>query len=145
MRSVPKIELSACPPTYARLVGQGWDSVQEAFDVQVSDALVEMLERAQLEAREADAMGEGLAPLRLRDVDYRMRSRGTRGSRWVLECADWLVMIAAPGTHWPVSIRYLSHAIWREGGVDGLREQALLSFKGHFSIVTADHVRLSRA
>jgi hypothetical protein len=119
--------------------------VQEAFNVALTPAFVTMLEDAQMEARRADPRGGGLAEIVLNDVAYRMRAKGTRGSRWVLENGDVLLMIAAPGTNWPLSVRYLSGAIWRDGGVEKMRIATMQSLDRYAMPADADFVRLTRA
>lgn len=145
LRSAPPVPLSPCPPDYARYLGEGWDSVQEAYNVKHSGALTSMLEAAQAEARRASARGGGLAALRLGETDYRVWAGAPRGYRWVLECEGWEIFIAAPGTNWPMSIRYLSHAIWREGSSVPLRDAALRSLHSHITQIDDDKIRLSRA
>src|ERR1700689_2054332 len=107
MRSKPKVSLLPCPASYARLLAEGWDSIQEVFNMNLSPAFVTMLEEAQLAARQTNSRKlEGLAEIELGGVAYRMHAKGTVGSRWVMEHDDFLIMIAAPGTSWPVQIRY---------------------------------------
>lgn len=145
MRSAPNVPLLPCPSSYARLLAEGWDSVQEAFNVNLSPAFVTLLEEAQTEARKADGRLQGLAPLEIGGVEYRMRAKGTIGFRWVLECADYLLLIAPPGTDWPLSIRYLSGALWRDKGADQMRSVALNSLGIYAQPKEADYIRLSRA
>jgi hypothetical protein len=143
-RPLPVVDLSPCPPEYARLVGEGFDTVQEAFDLELSPMLVTILEEAQLEARAADKRLKGLAAIRLGDTDYKMRAMGTKGFRWQLETPDFLVLIASSGTDWPISIRYLAVGLWRHG-VEKLRVWALQSLRMYAPPRQADFMRVSRA
>jgi hypothetical protein len=143
-RPLPRAELLPCPPEYARLVGEGFDTIQEAFDLQLTPMFITVLEDAQLSARSADKRMKGLAAVTLGGVDYKMRAIGTRGFRWLLETPDFIVMIASPGTDWPVSIRYLAAGLWR-WGVEKLRIAALQSLGGYAPPRQADFMRVSRA
>lgn len=145
MRPIPKVALLPCPPDYARYLGEGWDSVQEAYNVNLSPAFVTMMEDAQSAARKGDNRKGGLAPMTLGGEPFHMHAKGTRGSRWVIEHADFQMMIAAPGTEWPLSIRYLSHALWREGGVASLRDLAFASLRSLIGVIGDDFARVTRA
>ncbi len=144
VRDFPKVPLSDCPPTYARLLAHGWDTIQEAFDLAMSPALVELLETAKAAAGEADKRRTGLAPLELGGVPYHVRATGTKGYRWQVECDDYLMLFANPDTDWPVSIRYLAAGLW-EHGVEALRVRALKSLAAYTQPNTSDFQRVSRA
>jgi hypothetical protein len=143
-RPLPKVDLLPCPPDYARLIGEGWDTLQEAFDLEMLPRFVTLLEDAQLEARAADKRMKGLAAVKLGNVEYKMRATGTRGFRWLLETHDYIVMVAAPGTDWPVSIRYLAIGL-HQRGVEAMRVEALSSLHAWTHPKQADFMRVSRA
>src|SRR5271156_5829897 len=102
MRSLPEVPLSPCPPEYARLLAYGWDTVQEAYNMHLTPAFVEMLEEAKQQAASADKRRTGLAPIELGGTPYRVRATGTHGFRWQIECDDYLILIANPETDWPL-------------------------------------------
>lgn len=144
MRTVPGVPLSDCPPEYGRLLAHGWDTLQEAFDVQLSPALCEMLDDAKETAAHADKRREGLAALELGGVPYKVRATGTKGFRWQVECDDYLLLFANPDTDWPMSVRYLASGLW-EHGASALRERALKSLAAVTVPNGADFQRVSAA
>lgn len=145
MRDTPSVPLTDCPVTYARFLAEGWDSVQEVFNVQISEGLVALLEVAQAEAKHARARGDGLASIDLNGTPYRVRAYGTKNARWIIESDDVMVFFSSRNTEWGVSIRYLSGALWREGAAAPLRDAFFKSAKGYVPAPSASASRVTRA
>jgi hypothetical protein len=80
----------------------------------------------------------------LNGISYRVRAAGTKHFRWIVECGDYLILIANPDTDWPVSIRYLSAGLW-EHGPQQLRERALRSLAPYTVPGSDDFQRITRA
>lgn len=136
--------LSDCPETYARFLAEGWDSVQEVFNVQVSEAFEILLNAAQTQARDARGRGNGLAVIDLNGTPYRVRAYRMRNA-WFIETDDVEAFISPRDTPWGVSVRYLSGALWREGGVAPLRDAFFESVKGYVPRADAEASRVTRA
>lgn len=141
--------LAPVPKDYARLLAQGWDTVQEAMALKPLPAFVTTLEERQEKARQIGDSLEGSVPLELGNEVFQVSAVGARGGfRWRLENDDLLILIGSPKRDWTISVRYLSAGLW-EHGLGALRERVASCLGGHTKRYGAngdsnDWVRTSR-
>lgn len=133
-RNLPEVELTSCPPSYARVVAQGYDTVQEAFALIPTPAFTDRLEQAQAEARDLSADLDGTVEFDLFGSPYKLHATGAKGGfRFRLESDDLLILIGSPARDWTISVRYLSAGLW-EHGLDALRERALTDLRPYCDV-----------
>jgi hypothetical protein len=143
MRNRPKIELLPCPPSYARLCAQGWDSIQEAHALIPSPSFAEFLKAAQEEARAIDE-SRGLVLREIGGEQYKVHALGAKRFRYRFGNDDFFILIANGNGDWNISIRY-SPAGLCEHGWDALQKRALRVLRPLTIQTLRDSVRVSRA
>lgn len=140
-----KIPRAHVPPDYARLLAQGWDTIQEAYAFKYRPGFVETLEETQKKARDLRADLTGSVPLELGGELFQAQATGSKGGfRWRLENDDMIVMLRSPRTDYTISIRYLSAGLW-EHGLNALRVRAQRALGTVAKSIGNDNVRTSRA
>jgi len=145
MRDTPSVPLSPCPPEYARLLVQGYDTVQEALALTPSPLLVDMLDAAQKAARDLSDTLEATVALTLGAEVFHVHATGARGGvRWRVENDDFMFLIGSPKRDWTITIRYLSAGLW-EHGLSSLRERAFAALRPYTVQHDPDCIRVSRA
>jgi hypothetical protein len=143
-RKFPGVRLAPCPPEYALLLAQGWDSIQEAYAFVPKPEFVELLDRAQAAAREADEF-DGIVVVPIEGRPFKVRSFGAKRYKWRFENDDFIVLVASSKKmKWAVSVRYLSAGL-HEHGWDLLRQRVLDVLRPNTIQVERDCVRVSRA
>jgi hypothetical protein len=140
------VEFMACPPQYARLCAEGWDTVQEAIRLKPSHEFCNQLEAAKQAAMAVRDDLSGIVPFMLGREPLYMHATGAKGGfRWRLSGPDYLLMIGSPKREWTISIRYLSAGLWSHGW----EEIRARIFAGLDAYTTCDEpgdaVRVSRA
>lgn len=101
-------------------MAHGFDTVQEAWNIQLAPALVEALDGAKAEAVALDDRGGGAHTIEIGGETFQVRPHGGKGgTKWMLGNDDLLLMVRSPAQDWPVSVRYLAAGLW-EHGWDGL-------------------------
>jgi hypothetical protein len=90
MRKLPDVMLSPCPPEYARLLAQGWDSTQEAYALEPTRSFIERLEEAQQRAKAVDEC-DGIAEIVVAGRPFKIHARGAKRYRWRLENDDFII------------------------------------------------------
>jgi outer membrane murein-binding lipoprotein Lpp/alkylated DNA repair dioxygenase AlkB len=139
------IQTLPCPPDYARLCAEGWDTVQEAFCHKPSHEWGLELESAKLAAKSVRDDLSGIVPLQVGPELMHMHATGAKGGfSYRLEGPDFLLMIGSPRREWTISVRYLSAGLWAHGLV-ALRERVFAALDGYTTRDTIDCVRVSRA
>lgn len=134
-----------CSDDYARLVAQGWDTVQEAFALQPTPAFVDQLETWQRAAADIGDSLEGRFLVSLNDQQFQMCATGAKGGfKYRLESDDILIFVGSPKREWTISVRYLSAGLW-EHGLGPLRQKVFAALKGYTAQKSDDVVRTSRA
>ncbi len=145
MRDLPGLSLTPCPPEYAVVVAEGWDTVQEALALSPTLEFVDLLEMARKRAIEVQDDLEGVVPVELNGQPFRVHATGAKGGfRWRFENDDYVVMVGSPRRDWTISVRYLSAGLW-EHGLLALREHCFRALAGYVTQTTLDCVRVSRA
>lgn len=120
-RKAPTVERSKRMQGYGEILATGFDTIEETFDLELAGQVLEELELAKIEAQ--DAGDNGLASIRIGGEVYQVKPHGAAGGvKFIFQSEDLLIRIR-PRMDWPVSIRYLSAAIWRDGA-DYLRAKA---------------------
>ena len=143
MRPLPEIRLTPCPPEYARLVAQGWDSVQESYALQPTPEFVERLEQAQADAQSNDE-NNGVAEFEIDGEKFKIHAHGVKRYRWRVENDDFIILIAKTSLDWAISVRYLAAGLW-EYGWQPLRERVWQLLCPHIIQCKKDCARVTRA
>lgn len=134
-----------CSDEYAKLVAQGWDTVQEAFALQPTPAFMDQLAAWQLAAADIGDSLEGRYLVDLNGQQFQMCAVGARGGfKYRLETDDILIFVGSPKREWTISVRYLAAGLW-EHGLRALRSRVFAALKDHAVQKTDDVVRTSRA
>ena len=145
MRALPDVPLSDCPGSYARLLCEGYDSLQEAFALTPTTEFVDMLDASQRAARELQDNLEGTVELQLGGECFKAHATGAKGGfRWRLANDDFQLLIGSPKRDWTVTCRYLSGGLW-EHGPHELRARAFEALRPYTTQPDPDAVRVSRA
>ncbi len=122
LRDVPNVNFSAVDKQKYNLLSFGWDTVQENFDIILSDKWLKTLEIKKIEAQEngrngnpviIDVAGESMAVM----------PSAWRGYSYLIQNDDLQIGIGM--RDWGASVKYLSAGLW-EHGIDALRERARL-------------------
>ena len=143
MRKLPEIALSACPPSYARLCAQGWDTIQESHALVPSEVFTAFLEVAQAEARAIDEMN-GLVVRDIGGESFKVCARGAKRYRFRFENDDFIVFVGSSKTNFATGVRYTPAGL-SEHGWDALRERALAVLRPVMIQTERDGIRVSRA
>jgi hypothetical protein len=104
---------------------------------------VSLLEAGQARAKQDDE-SDGVSSTELNGQLWRIRARGTRRFRWMIENDDFQIFIGTPTLDWGVSIRYLAAGLW-EHGWQTLRERALEVLRPYTTQNDRDFLRVTRA
>lgn len=124
-RNLPSVsipDLAQCC-SRAALLASGFDTVIEAFDIEIGEHVCEWLETARLKAEALSEELTGRQVIDLGGVQFQMVALRGRGLRWRLENDDMTIRIRPVKLGFPVSIRYSAAGLW-EHGYPKLREQA---------------------
>lgn len=143
MRPLPDVRLSPCPPGYARIVAQGWDSVQEAYAFQPTPSFIDLLEAAQARAQVIDE-SDGMTEVEIGGHPFKVSAHGAKRYRWRIENDDFIILIAQPKHDWAISVRYLAAGLW-EHGWQALRERVMEILRPVTFQRQLDCVRVTRA
>lgn len=99
---------------YADLIGHNWDSVQEAFRVEIPYELEQRLEAGKRKAID-QLEDQGMLFEFGGGYDFQIWAGASQGNKWVLECDDFQIHFGPPKRDWPVTVRYLSGGLWEHG------------------------------
>lgn len=117
-RQAPKVPLSPRTEGYGEVLASGFDTVEETFDLELEPNILTRLESAKAKAQ--DRGDDEIEPIRIGVENFQVQPYGGPGGvKYILRSEDFLLRIRT-GRDWPVSVRYLSGAIWRDG-IDHLR------------------------
>lgn len=145
LREIPQVTLTPCPPAYAMLCAEGWDTVQEAISHKLAHGFDKLLGAAKAAAVDVRDDLSGTVPLQLGPEEFQMHATGAKGGfRYRLSNADYLLMIGSPEREWTISVRYLSAGLWAHG-VDELRARVFRALEPYTEQRSLDCVRVSRA
>ena len=145
MRPRPKVFLELPTDDYARLIGWGWDTIQEAHPFAPDGALVARLEEGKRAAQEARANGEGVAQIDIHGEPFLIHATGAAGGvAYRLENDDMIFLLRSASCEWGASVRFKAAGLW-EHGWQGLRERAVDFFDGSLERKLPDEPRISRA
>ncbi len=126
---------------YFKFLWQGYDSLQECYNVRLHDDFVSMLEHKKDEAISA---GHPVTiPFKMGKVEYQISESAPRGFRFLVQNDDLIFLIANPEKEWSVSVRYLSAGLC-EWGADVLRTEVRRMLGFISKPFSDDYVRLSR-
>lgn len=140
--NTPKVR---CTDEYARLCGQGWDTVQEAFALTPTPAFMEKLAGWKSEAEAIGNSLEGTVTAELNGIPFNVAAVGAKGGfKYRLENDDIIIFIGSPKRDWTISVRYLSAGLW-EHGLAELRRRVFVALKDHCKQHDDDVLRTSRA
>ncbi len=145
MRRTPNVSLSPCSEAYARLLTQGFDTVQESFDLRSLPHFVELLDERRDAAASLSRNLDATVECELNGEKFKVHATGARGAiRWRLENDDFLIFIATPNRDWSISVRYLSAGLW-EHGLEALRQRAINALAPNTRRFSSDFIRVTRA
>lgn len=134
-----------CSEHYARLVGQGWDTVQEAFALKPLPKFIDQLAAWKQQAEDIGDSLEGTVSIELNGIPFRVAAVGAKGGfKYRLESDDVIIFIGSPKRDWTISVRYLSAGLW-EHGLAELRRRVFAALKDHCKQRDDDFIRTSRA
>src|SRR5579871_4635492 len=134
-----------CEASYAVLVAQGWDSVQEAMKLSPKQEFTDVLDKAKARAADVQDDLEGIVPVDLGSEQINCHATGSKGGfAHRLSNEDFIVMVGSPRREWTISVRYLSAGLWAHG-LTALRERVFRLLAPHVFQDTLDCVRVSRA
>lgn len=128
----------------AFLLAAGFDTVKEAFDVDISDQMAERLEAAKRQAASYSEDSEGREMFDLGGQAFQMSARGGRGVKYWLANDDMAILIRPFKMCFPVSVWYSAAGLW-EHGYPRLRERALAVLQALGDRRDDDWERLSEA
>ena len=138
LRDVADTELET---GYFKFLWQGYDSVQECFNVRLNADFVEQLEKKSAEAKEARQ--PVTLPFHLGKIEFQVCDYAAKGFRYLVQNDDFIFMISNPENEWSVSVRYLSAGLC-EWGIDVLRASVRNILSYISQPVGNDWQRLSR-
>lgn len=140
------VEFSRCPPEYAQMCGEGWDTVQEALRLKPTHEFCNTLEAAKQSAILVRDDLSGIVPFQMGKEELFLHATGAKGGfRWRLAGPDFLLMIGSPKREWTISVRYLSAGLWAHGW-EALRARVFSAFDAYTTCdEPGDAVRVSRA
>lgn len=138
LRDVPDTEPEE---GYFKHLWQGYDSVQECFNVRLHDDFVKMLEEKQQEAKEGQH--PVTLPLKYGRTEFQICEYAPKSVRYHIQTDDFLIMIGNPAKEWSVSVRYLSAGLV-EWGIDVLRTSVQRILSDISTPFSEDFIRLSR-
>jgi len=101
-----------------QVIGSGWDTVSEAFDLQWRDSVERVLKEAKEEAQAADDSGDGEVMFELHGERFFMSARGARGGvvYWFRSLDGFFqVLLRSRKMKWNISVRYSSIGLWQSG------------------------------
>lgn len=105
---------------FGTVLAAGWDTIEEAFAVQLRDGLGNLLDGAKAAAAERDTP----VLVELAGERFQVSPRGAKGGvRWWLNHELFSVKIR-PGNQWSVSVRLSAGGLWTVG-VEQLRHKVL--------------------
>jgi hypothetical protein len=143
-RSLPDLTLHDCPKDYAWFLGQGWDTIQEAWNLAPDLGFLETLGQAKRRAAAQQSDLEGFVELRLGAETFRVFATGSKGGfAYRLQTDEFIVMIGSPAREWTISVRYLSAGLWQFGWA-ALWERCFKALSTVCRQHTLDCVRISR-
>ncbi len=120
-RFTPDISIEATDG-YAALLGHNWDTIQECFNLNVSDELEARLEAGKVRAQSRfDDQGD---KFEFGGKTFQIQPKGTKGKSWVLSNDDFIIMFGRGAKDWKVSVRYLAAGLW-EYGFEALKVKIL--------------------
>ena len=126
---------------YFKFLWQGYDSVQECFNVRLNTDFVEQLEKKSAEAKEA--RHPVTLPFHLGKIEFQVCDHAAKGFRYLVQNDDFIFMISNPENEWSVSVRYLSAGLC-EWEIDVLRASVRNILSYISQPVGDDWQRLSR-
>lgn len=99
-------------------MASGFDSVEETYDLELKGLVMERIESAKAAAQ--DRGDNEIEPIKIGTEHFQVQPYGGPGGvKYILKSEDFMLRIRT-GRDWPVSVRYLSGALWRDG-IDHLR------------------------
>lgn len=126
---------------YFRFLWQGYDSIQECFNVRLSDEFLKMLDDKFNQAKQLQC--PVTIPFKMGRTEFQVCDYASKGFRYLIQCDDFMIMIANPEKEWSVSVRYLSGGLC-EWGAAVLR-QSVRRILSYISVPNCeDWERLSR-
>ncbi|EPY02961.1 hypothetical protein [Magnetospirillum fulvum] len=125
-RSLPSLNLPANGVWQNRafLLASGFDTVKEAFDIEIPELIEERLEGAKQQAASYSEDGEGREMFELGGQSFQMSARGGRGVKYWIANDDMAILIRPLKMAFPVSVWYSAAGLW-EHDYARLRERAL--------------------
>lgn len=99
----------------AALLASGFDTVVEAFDIEISEHMCEALEAARLRAEALSEELTGRAIIGLGGVQFQVVALRGRGLKWRLENDDITIRIRPVKLGFCVSVRYSAAGLWEHG------------------------------
>ena len=145
MRNFPTVDLSPCLPSYARLAAQGYDTVQEALNVELSPKLVRLLEDTKRAALAASKTRNVTVECDLNGQKFQAHAAGGRGGfLYRLSNDDFILMFRNfEVSAWNATVRYKSAGLW-EHGWEPLCERIHDALRSYVRPRDRDFVRLTR-
>ena len=109
---------------YGSLIGIGYDTVVETFNLDVDEQFWDLLAFEKKKAMDGDERGKDVSNIGLGREGMQMQSHGGRqGVMFILTSPDFDVDFRSTKTHWNVSVRYSAAGLW-QFGVEELRRRA---------------------
>ena len=126
---------------YFRFLWQGYDSIQECFNVRLNDEFLKTLDDKFNQAKQLQC--PVTIPFKMGRTEFQVCDYASKGFRYLIQCDDFMIMIANPEKEWSVSVRYLSGGLC-EWGAAVLR-QSVRRILSYISVPNCeDWERLSR-
>jgi hypothetical protein len=144
-RDLPPLTLHDCPKDYAWFLGQGWDTIQEAWSLSPDLGWLNTLKSAKDRAGAQQSDLEGFVEVAVGVETFRVFATGAKGGfAYRLQTDDFIVMVGSAMREWTISVRYLSSGLWQYGWLV-LRERVYAALITVCRQTTLDCVRVSRA
>ncbi len=142
-RSAPTVEKTQLPASW-RYLTKGYDTIQEAWDYRLHEAMETELDELRAKAENMADDGSGLSSFKVNREILQVRSTGALGGfRWVFGNDDFLILAKRSTCKWCISVRYLSAGLY-EHGYDDLSERVMEILDTIGQRGSEDFCRLSR-
>lgn len=95
LRDVPDTEPEA---SYFRFLWQGYDSLQECFNVRLNDDFLKMLDEKFNQAKQLQC--SVTLPFKMGRTEFQVCDYASKGFRYLIQCDDFMIMVANPEKEW---------------------------------------------
>lgn len=107
---------------YGSLIGMGYDTLVESFNMDVEAAFLEHLACEKKRAQEGDVRGKDVANVALGKHVMHLKSHGAQGTAFILTSPEFTIDFRSPKTQWNITVRYSAAGLWQYGA-ESLRQK----------------------